>query len=356
MFSFIYKDLTLTTAILFLIVISTIVLRSIAPSLFPLYFLSVFVSLVAFWLFSSIDFEIVSIFSKLLYGLSVIILLLPFVVGTVTRGTIRWIELGPLSFQPAEIVRPFLLVFFAGYLTHSRITFKRLIFALFLLFIPLFLILVQPSLGVSFLTFIGFFGILLASNFNKKYIILGALASLLLIPVLWNFMAPYQKERVQTFINPSKDPQGAGYNSLQSMIAAGSGKLFGVGLGHGTQTQLSFLPEKQTDFIFAATAEELGFLGAGILLLATLVILYRLTRFMEVSSGRASRAYLAGFFLTYLVQVFIHVGMNLGMVPVTGVPFPLVSAGGSSLLATMIGLGMAFGAVKSKDYSKKNWL
>jgi rod shape determining protein RodA len=133
---------------------------------------------------------------------------------------------------------------------------------------------------------------------------------------------------------------------LQSTIAAGAGKLFGRGLGRGIQTQLAFLPERQTDFIFAAVSEELGFVGAGLMLLATFIILFRLTKYMEHSVGPAGRAYLSGFFLIYLVQVFIHVGMNLGMLPVTGLPFPLVSAGGSSLLATMMGLGIALGAYK----------
>jgi rod shape determining protein RodA len=139
---------------------------------------------------------------------------------------------------------------------------------------------------------------------------------------------------------------GAGYNSLQSTIAAGSGKIFGRGLGRGIQTQLAFLPEKQTDFIFAATAEEMGFVGAGLMLIVTFVILFRLTKIMEVASSPAARAYVSGFFLAYLVQVFVHVGMNMGMLPITGIPYPLVSAGGSSLLATMIGLGIALGAVK----------
>ena len=149
-----------------------------------------------------------------------------------------------------------------------------------------------------------------------------------------------------TFINPSADPLGSGYNSLQSSIAAGAGNLTGRGLGRGIQTQLAFLPEKQTDFIFAAVSEEMGFLGAGLMLLATFVILLRLVKFMENSVSPAARAYISGFFLIYLFQVFIHVGMNLGMLPVTGLPFPLVSAGGSSLLATMIGLGIALGAYK----------
>lgn len=175
----------------------------------------------------------------------------------------------------------------------------------------------------------------------------GLAVVVLLLPVFWQIMAPYQKQRILTFINPGSDTLGTGYNSLQSRIAAGSGMLFGRGLGRGVQTQLLFLPEKQTDFIFAATGEELGFFGAGLMLLATFLILLNLTHYMEYSVNPAARTYISGFFLTYLLQVFVHAGMNLGMLPVTGIPFPLVSAGGSSLLATMIGLGIALGAKKS---------
>jgi rod shape determining protein RodA len=340
------KDLSLTLAVGFLLILSIIILRSIAPGLFPLHFVYLVFAIIAFWFFSQINFDIISLFSKHIYIISIALLGLTLVIGQVTRGTIRWIPIGPLSLQPAEFVRPLLLVFFANHLTSSKITFGKLAKALGLLIVPAFLILVQPSLGVSVLTVVGFFGVLISSNFNKKYILGGLLAVLVLIPVFWQVMAPYQKLRVVSFINPSADPLGAGYNSLQSTIAAGAGKIVGRGLGRGIQTQLAFLPEKQTDFIFAAVSEELGFVGAGLMLAATFLILLRLVNFSEHSVSPAARAYISGFFLVYLLQVFIHVGMNLGMLPITGLPFPLVSAGGSSLLATMIGLGIALGAYK----------
>ena len=193
---------------------------------------------------------------------------------------------------------------------------------------------------------IGFLGVLLASDFNKKYLLIGLVSILVLIPIFWQVMAPYQRQRLTTFLEPGSDPLGAGYNSIQSTVAAGAGELTGRGLGRGIQTQLSFLPEKQTDFIFAAVGEELGFIGATLMLLATFVILFRLTKFMENSVSPAARAYVSGFFLIYLIQVFVHTGMNMGILPVTGLPYPLVSAGGSSLLATMMALGIALGAYK----------
>lgn len=341
-----FKDWSLTVATLLLITLSVVILNSIAAKLFPSYFIYIALSIIVFWIFSHIDFEIISLFSVHLYVLSIILLLMTLVIGKITHGTIRWIPIGSFSLQPSEIVRPFLLIFFANFLTGQKIKISRTFAAFILLLIPAILILVQPSFSVAVITVIGFLGTLIASDFNKKNLLIGLGIALLLVPVLWGIMKPYQRNRVVSFLDPGSDPRGAGYNSIQSTIAAGAGEFYGRGLGKGIQTQLSFLPEKQTDFVFAAVGEELGFLGAGLMLFATFVILFRLTVFMENSVSPAGRAYLSGFFLTYLVQVFIHTGMNLGILPVTGLPFPLVSAGGSSLLATMIGLGIAVGAYK----------
>jgi rod shape determining protein RodA len=344
--NFFSKDLTLTLSVVFTVIFSVAILNSLDSTLFPQYLAYIFVALLFFVIFSMIGFDIVSLFSKHLYIGSVLLLAATLIIGSVTRNTVRWIQLGSSTFQPAEIVRPFLLLFFANYLGKGEVDLKKFGKALLLLAIPVILILIQPSLGVSVLTVVGYIGVLLASKFNKKYLIVGILLCIAIAPLAWNFLAPYQKERLTTFLDPTSDPKGAGYNSIQATIAAGSGKIFGTGLGKGVQTQLAFLPEKQTDFIFASTAEELGLLGVGFVLLASFLILLRLVHYIENSVSPVARAYLAGFFLTYLVQIFIHAGMNMGMLPITGLPFPLLSAGGSSLLATMIGLGIALGAYK----------
>lgn len=345
-FSFLFKDVTLSLCVFFLLIFSVVMLNSLDKNIFPTYFIYIFVAILVLLVFSMIDFDIVSIFSKHLYIFSILLLLLTLIIGRVTRSTVRWIQLGPTSLQPAEIVRPFLLLFFANYLGKGSVSLKKMGKALLLLALPVFLILIQPSLGVSILTVMGFLGVLLASKFNKKYLIVGLLIIVAVMPIAWHVIAPYQKQRIMTFLEPTKDPKGAGYNSIQATIAAGSGKIIGTGLGKGIQTQLAFLPEKQTDFIFASTAEELGLIGAGLVLLASFLILLRLIYFMEHATSPVARAYLSGFFLTYLVQIFVHVGMNMGMLPITGLPFPLLSAGGSSLLATMVGLGMSLGAYK----------
>lgn len=343
---FLTRDPILFFAVIFLLLLGGVMLFSLNSGLFPGYFVYFLIAILFFWVFSAIGFEIASVFSKYFYIGSVFLLVLTLIVGQVTRHTVRWIQFGSGSFQPAELVRPFLILFFANYLSNTGIDLKKFLKALALLFLPVILVLVQPSFSVSFLIIIGFVGVIMASKFNKKYILIGFLLILPLIPVVWHFLEPYQKQRITTFLQPTRDPFGAGYNSIQATIAAGSGKIFGTGLGGGTQTQLAFLPEKQTDFMFASIAEELGFVGVFLLLAASFVILIRLIRIMENSQSPAARAYVAGFFLTYLVQIVIHAGMNMGIFPVTGLPFPLVSAGGSSLLATMIGLGLSVGAYK----------
>lgn len=335
------RDYALLVIISVMMAISLLVLRSIASSLFPVYFMYIVLGIGAFFLFSSIDFDVISIFSKHLYIFSIILLILPLLIGQVTRGAIRWIPIGPLTIQPAEIVRPFLLIFFANYLTEKEVNNKRLLKAVGLLALPAFLILIQPSLGVTVLTIIAFVGVTLAANINKKYYVVGALALLVLIPSSYFLLHDYQKSRIVSFLSPEADPSGAGYNSIQSMISVGSGGLFGKGLGKGVQTQLAFLPEKHSDFIFAAVSEELGFVGAIVLLSVTFALLLKLIKMLENAKTRAGRAFMAGFFLTMLAQVVIHIGMNMGMLPITGLPYPLVSAGGSSLLATMAGLGIA---------------
>ena len=346
-----FLDYPMLIGVGFLTVLSVIVLNSIAPHLFPSYFLYIVLAFAALFIFMQVDFDVISIFSRHLYVASIIFLLLPIIIGQVTRGTIRWIPLGPLTIQPAEIVRPFLLVFFANYLTQSRLDIKSIFKAFILLLLPFFLILIQPSLGVAVITAVGFVGILLAADMDKKYLAAALGIFILLIPVGWQFLEPYQKDRIVSFADPSRDPLGTGYNSLQSMISIGSGKIFGRGLGRGVQTQLAFLPEKHTDFVFAAVGEEMGFVGAVILALASLFVLLRLVIFIERTSSPAARAYVSGFFATMFVQAFVHMGMNLGLLPITGVPLPLVSAGGSSLLATMIGLGIALGARKNISLS-----
>ncbi|KKR51617.1 MAG: Rod shape-determining protein RodA [Candidatus Woesebacteria bacterium GW2011_GWD2_40_19] len=211
--NFLFKDITLSLSMLFLLAFSVVILNSLEKNLFPLYFVYIFTALLVFWIFSMTDFEIISLFSKYLYIISIALLLLTFIIGSVTRNTVRWIQLGPTSLQPAEIIRPFLLVFFANYLGRGEVTLKKIGKALLLLLLPVVLILAQPSLGVSILTIVGFVGVLMASKFNKKHLIVGLLIGVAILPIAWRAMAPYQRQRITSFLEPAKDPRGAGYNS-----------------------------------------------------------------------------------------------------------------------------------------------
>lgn len=344
------NDKGLVICVSFLILVSIVVLRSIAPEAIFQYSFYIIIGVIAFFIFSHIEFDILTLFSKHFYIVSTIFLLFTLMLGQIRRGAVRWIEIGSFTIQPAEIVKPFLLIFFATYLAKKELTFRSFINSVFLAFIPIFLIAVQPSLGVAALTALGFLGILLASGINKKMFLVLVFGIVFLAPALWFFLVPYQKQRILTFVMPEKDPSGTGYNSIQSMISVGSGGIWGRGLGQGVQTQLFFLPERHTDFIFASISEELGFGGAILVLTIELVLLYRIIVVMEESLNFAARAFVFGVFFTFLAQIIIHVGMNVGLLPITGVPLPLVSIGGSSFLGTMILLGMVMGAKKKRIF------
>ena len=340
------SDPLLVFGIAFLIVFGAIILRSVASDFFPVYWVYLVLAILSFIFFAKLDFSIVNAFTKHLYVFSIIFLILPLAIGEVTRGAIRWIPIGALTIQPAEIVRPFLLLFWANQLNGFEFKLARIMKLLVLLLLPVLLILAQPSLGVAILTFMGFVGVFLATGVDRKLYLILIFAAILAIPVGWFALAPYQRERITTFISPQSDPSGAGYNAIQAMIAVGSGKMTGRGIGEGVQTQLYFLPERHNDFIFASIAEELGFLGAGLVLVGSFFVLWRITSAVDNPKNPVARAFLSGVFLTLFTQTVVHIGMNMGLVPITGVPLPLVSAGGSSLLATITILGLVLSASK----------
>lgn len=339
----------LVAGIMGLVTIGLLALRSIAPDIFPFYFIYIATAITVFVFFSHLDFDILQLFSKHLYVLSLLSLLLPLLVGEATRGAARWIQIGSLTVQPTELIRPFMILFFASILVNKDLNFKNIIITGFLLIVPILLIIIQPSLGVAILTLAGFIGVVLSLKFNKKLLFVAGGIGAVVSPLGWFLLAPYQKDRVFALLSPEKDPTGAGYNSIQSMIAVGSGKFTGRGLGSGVQTQLSFLPERHTDFIFASIAEELGFVGALLVIAIIFFVLYRIIRIIEQSRSPVARAYASGVFLTVFLQVLTHIGMNMGLLPITGQPLPLISAGGSSLIATMAMFGILMQAKKLKD-------
>jgi len=317
------------------------ILLSISPSLFWSQLVYLFVAFALMIGIAQIDSELLWWFAPLGYVLSNLFLLLSYF-GPAIRGARRWILIFGVQLQPSELIKPFLLLAFSYFLAKYSPRKLANFPILFILFaIPFFLVFRQPDLGSS-MVYAAFWGTMMMAGGLPVWIFLSGLGAVgVLLPILWSHLAGYQQSRIETFLNPSLDPAGAGYNALQAMIAVGSGQLFGRGLGRGTQSHLRFLPEFHTDFIFATLIEELGLLGGFLLLSGYAVLLFRivwpLTRSV-VSDGRLF-TFSFGLVAMLLAQIFINAGMNMGLIPITGITLPFISYGGSSILST----GVAFG-------------
>jgi rod shape determining protein RodA len=253
---------------------------------------------------------------------------------------VRWVELFGLRAQFSEVLKPFLAISFASYLANLRQYNLRGFINIFLLLGPIAaLIFLQPDLGNALL----YTGVVLATiiyfGFSFKYFAVLFLPIFAFLPIVWKFLHEYQKQRVLTFLDPGKDPLGTSYNVIQSVIAVGSGMLMGRGLGQGTQSGLRFLPERHTDFIFASISEQLGFIGTIIILICFACILYKIYTIFINSDDKFSKIFAAIIFFTFLIQIFVNIGMNIGILPIVGVTLPFVSYGGSSLLSNFILLG-----------------
>lgn len=288
------------------------------------------------------DSAVFKTFAPLGYLLSIGLLLATLVFGTSLRGATRWIALGSFQFQAGEFVKPLLILAFAHFLSaFPPKTLKNIFLNLSLFVLPAWLIFAQPDLGTA-LVIASIWGAQIFVS-GISYWLLGGVGALGLIfaEFLPRLLHDYQLKRLETFIDPFRDPLGAGYNVIQSIIAVGSGGILGKGLGHGTQSHLRFLPERHTDFIFASLAEELGLLGSLAIILCLGALLYRLLSLATHSKSDGSRLIYIGIFGYLTFQTFINIGMNIGVAPVTGVTLPLISYGGSSILATAITLGIA---------------
>lgn len=346
-------DLKLFLPSLLLVILGTTVLFSVSPNSFPEQFLHIGLALLVFLFFAKLDARVIKELAPWFYAFSLFLLLLTLIIGTVTKGSVRWIELGPFTIQPSEIVKPFLLVFFAWLVAKRKDELKKFILAI-LLFLPAaILILVQPDLGSTIVVAAGFFGVIFLAGLPLKLLLAAVASFLISSPVLWSFLAEYQKERIVSFLNPAADPLGAGYNSIQAMITVGSGGFSGRGLGQGSQSQLAFLPERHTDFIFASLSEELGFLASVLVISSFGFLLFRLIKILVATSDLYSRALLGGIFLTIFTQTAVNIGMNLGILPITGIPLPFVSAGGSSLvsMAAILGIASSLSGLKESRHS-----
>ncbi len=334
-------DWLLLASILVIVCLSLLIIFSIDPGLFKSQLVFFLVGFLFYFFFLKLDINILKSLAVPLFVLSLLLLASTFIFGGVTRGSVRWIKIGFINLQSSEIVKPLLIAVFASLASSLDINkLKSLIYLVLSLLPPLFLIFKQPDLGSSMVVFFIWLAILIAVGIKKVYTLTGLLLFGITGPLLWQFLKPYQKQRIFTFLNPDFDPLGSGYHLLQSIITVGSGQFMGKGLGLGTQSQLNFLPERHTDFIFASFAEELGFLGASLLMVFYFLLLWRILVIAQESQDRFAGLICVGVFAMIFFQLTINIGMNLGLLPITGVTLPLFSAGGSSLVATLTGLGM----------------
>jgi rod shape determining protein RodA len=287
-----------------------------------------------------------------LYGVSVLALVGLLVAGHSIARTRRWIQFGPMSFQVSEVVKLIIILIVAAYFANRRIkavTWQDLVKLGVIAGIPAVLVALEPDLGTA-LTFVPIVaaGILFA-GIRWQHVVILCLAGILALPVGWHFLRPYQRERMMTFVHPTQNTQSSSYQVTQTKIAIGSGGFWGKGLGNGTQSRLGFIPVSHADSIFAAFAEEQGFVGTLLVLLLYFALLLRLLDGAQTAPDRAGSFILLGLASVLFFQVAINTGMMIGVFPITGIPLPLMSQGGSSLLFTFLGLGIAM-SVRARRY------
>ena len=277
-----------------------------------------------------------------IYGSGLILLVAVLVFGHEGKGAQRWLDLGFFRFQPSELMKLAVPLLVAAYLAERPLppSITRLFVGLLMIVVPSLLIAKQPDLGTSILIASSGLIVVFLSGISWRLIIGFITLCAASLPVLWYVMHDYQRQRVMTLLNPESDPLGAGYHIIQSKIAIGSGGIFGRGWLEGTQSQLAFLPERSTDFIFAVIAEEFGLVGVGILLVMYLLVAGRGLYIASQAQSSFARLLAGSISMTFLVYVFVNVGMVTGLLPVVGVPLPLVSYGGTSMVTLLAGFGI----------------
>ncbi len=291
--------------------------------------------------------------SYLIYVGVFILLLFVKYFGLTSSGSKRWLDLYFMNLQPSELMKIGLILFLAKYYHRISIenvnSFRHLILPVTVLISPLILVATQPDLGTSIL--IGAGGLVVAwlAGVRAKFFIISGITMIALLPIAISFLKPYQKSRILTFLNPERDPLGAGYQIIQSKIAIGSGGLFGKGFLNGSQSYLDYLPEKHTDFIYTLFSEEFGFFGSLFILLLYAVIISRIIKIGSVTRSNFGKLYCYSFATAFFIYVVVNMMMVLGLLPIVGSPLPIMSYGGSSMMAIMLGLGIAMSCRIYKD-------
>ncbi len=325
------------------------------------------ISIIIFFVLSFIDFRFLrrTWVSVTLFIISCTSLTILFVIGKVANGALSWFDFGSFSFQPSDLIKLILIIILAKYFSRRHIEIahiRHILISGFYAFVIFVLVLIQPDFGSAVIIFLIWFGMVLISGISKKHILGMTLIGLVVFALLWNFgFQEYQKNRIKNFINPFADIHATGYNAYQSTIAVGSGQFWGKGVGYGTQSRLKFLPEYQTDFIFAAFAEEWGFAGVILLFFLFGVIIWRIIRITMRGATNFEILFGAGVAILIIVHFVINIGMNIQLLPVTGTTLPFLSYGGTHLLTEFAGLGILMGMrryrrVAHKDVTKNEFV
>ncbi len=348
-----FIDWGLLTPVIILVILSLATLFSVNTSFFTTQLLYVIFSFLAFLFFSHINYKIIPTYALPIYITSIVALVFVLFLGFESRGAVRWIDIFGFRMQFSEIFKPFLLISLATFLAERKnSSLKTFVSCMGFLLPVAWLIYFQPDLGNALIYMGVTVATLIVFGFPLLWFGISIIFLLALLPIFWQFLHEYQKQRVMTFFSPSSDPLGTSYNAIQAMIAVGSGLFFGKGLGQATQSILRFLPERHTDFIFATLSESFGFFGGMVVILSFAFLLYRIFSLFLHVDDTFRKLFCAGAFFLLLIQFFINIGMNIGLVPIVGVTLPFVSYGGSSILSNFILLGFlsSFSAnIKNKD-------
>ena len=318
------------------------------------HFIKLSVFFVLMLLISFFNIKIWHLSSYFLYGIIILLLIWVSIYGIKVSGSQRWMNLYFLALQPSELMKIGIILCLAKYYHRVSVekvnSFNSIFFALTIILIPIILVVSQPDLGTSILIASSGLIILWLGGVKIKYFFFSFITFLISLPFIISNLQPYQKLRILTFLDPDRDPLGAGYQIIQSKIAIGSGGFSGKGFLQGTQSYLDFLPEKHTDFIFTLFSEEFGFIGSIGLLLLYLIIIIRIIRIGVISRSSFAKLFCFGFAFSIFIYITVNLSMVLGLLPIVGSPLPIMSYGGSSMLATMIGFGIVLSA---KVHSKQ---
>lgn len=315
----------------------------------------VFVGILLALFISHVDYRYYRAYSSALFFVTICVLILVLLFGETVRGTVGWVQLPFFQFQPVEFAKIILIIFLASFISQKRAYLgetARLVASGVFTFIFVGLVLLQPDFGSGMVLLGVWGGMVLVSGMRKRSFLIIVTLAALLAGATWTLLADYQKDRIMTVFHPDIDARGSGYNVAQALVAIGSGGLFGRGVGQGSQSQLNFLPEKHTDFIFASFAEGLGFVGTLFLLAVFALFLYRIQYIARRSADDFGYLLGVGFFIMFALQIFVTMGMNTALFPVTGIPLPFVSYGGSSLLSSLFACGILMNISSQKKQSQ----